>query len=77
MLYGYSIMAVLGLCLILFLGLLVQKKREEAKRRKEMELLSAQRRLEESREKLTNLRKLIYEIENQLTNNKHYHATKK
>ncbi len=77
MLYGYSIMVVLGLCLVLFLGLLVQKKREEAKRRMEMELLSAQRRLEESREKLTNLRKLIYEIENQLTNNKHYHATKK
>jgi chromosome segregation protein len=77
MLYGYSIVIVLCLCLVLFLGLLVQKKREEAKRRKQMELLSAQRRLEESREKLTNLRKLIYEIENQLTNNKHYHATKK
>jgi len=77
MVYYYSIVIVLAFCLILFLGLLIQKKREEAKRRKEMELLSAQRRLEESREKLTNLRKLLYEIENQLTNNKHYYATKK
>lgn len=75
--YYISIVIVLGLCLILFLGLLIQKKKEETKRRKEMELLSAQRRLEESRDKLTNLRKLLYEIENQLTNNKHYHATKK
>ena len=75
--YYYSIVIVLAICLLLFLGLLVQKKREEAKRRKEMELLAAQRRLEESREKLANLRKLLYEIENQLTNNKHYHATKK
>ncbi len=75
--YYYSIMVVLALCLLLFLGLLIQKKREEAKRRKEMELLSAQRRLEESREKLTNLRKVLYEIENQLTSNKHYHASKK
>jgi chromosome segregation ATPase len=75
--YYVSIVVVLFFCLILFLGLLIQKKREEAKRRKEMELLSAQRRLEESREKLAGLRKLLYEIENQLTNNKHYHATKK
>ncbi len=77
MMYYYSIMVVLALCLLLFLGLLIQKKREESKRRKEMELLSAQRRLEESREKLTNLRKVLYEIENQLTGNKHYHASKK
>jgi chromosome segregation ATPase len=75
--YYISIVVVLVFCLLLFLGLLIQKKKEEARRRKEMELLSAQRRLEESREKLTNLRKLLYEIENQLTNNKHYHATKK
>jgi len=75
--YIYSVLVVLALCLILFIGLLIQKKREEARRRKEMELLSAQRRLEESREKLANLRKVLYEIENQLTTNKHYHATKK
>ena len=75
--YYVSIVIVLVFCLFLFLVLLIQKKREETKRRKEMELLSAQRRLEESREKLSNLRKLLYEIENQLTNNKHFHATKK
>ena len=75
--YYVSIVIVLVFCVFLFLLLLIQKKREETKRRKEMELLSAQRRLEESREKLTNLRKLLYEIENQLTNNKHFHATKK
>ncbi|MBW7996028.1 MAG: hypothetical protein FVQ81_05525 [Candidatus Glassbacteria bacterium] len=77
MVYYYSIAVVLGICTILFLGLLIQKKKEESKRRKEMELLSAQRHLEESRDKLATLRKLLYEIENQLTNNKHYHATKK
>ena len=75
--YYISIVVVLIFCLVLFLGLLFQKKREEAKRRKQMELLSAQRRLEESREKLAGFRKLLYEIENQLTNNKHYYATKK
>jgi len=73
----YSIAVVLGLCVILFLGLLIQKRREENKRRKEMELLSAQRRLEESRDKLANLRKILYEIENQLTANKHFYNTKR
>ncbi|MFH1070605.1 MAG: hypothetical protein V1794_13400 [Candidatus Glassbacteria bacterium] len=77
MVYYYSIVIVLGLCLILFLGLLIQKKKEENRRRKEMELLSAQRKLEESREKLANLRKLLYGIENQLTTNKHFYNTKK
>lgn len=77
MVYYYSVVVVLGICLILFLGLLIQRKREEAKRRREMELISAQRRLEDSREKLNTLRKLLYEVENQLTSNKHYFNTKK
>ena len=42
-----------------------------------MELISAQRRLEESREKLNNLRKLLYEVENQLSSNKHFYNSKK
>jgi len=77
MVYYYSVVVVLGLCLILFLGLLIQKRREEAKRRREMELISAQRRLEESREKLNNMRKLLYEIETQLTENRHFYNMKK
>ncbi|OGF96985.1 MAG: hypothetical protein A2Z86_10835 [Candidatus Glassbacteria bacterium GWA2_58_10] len=77
MVYYYSVVVVLGICMILFLGLLIQRKREETKHRKEMELISAQRRLEDSREKLNNLRKLLYEVENQLSSNKHYFNTKK
>lgn len=77
MVYYYSVVVVLGICLILFLGLLIQRKREETKHRKEMELISAQRRLEDSREKLNKLRKLLYDIENQLSSNKHYYNTKK
>lgn len=77
MVYYYSVVVVLVLCMILFAGLLIQKKREETRRRKEMELISAQRRREESREKLNNLRKLLYEVENQLTENKHYYSMKR
>jgi len=77
MVYHYSVVVVLGLCLILFLGLLIQKRREETKRRKELELISAQRRLEESREKLNNMRKLLYEVENQLSENNHFYNMKK
>ncbi len=77
MVHVYAVAVVLGLCVILFLGLLIQKKREDTRRRKEMELISAQRRLEESREKLNNLRKLLYEVENQLSENKHYYNMKK
>lgn len=75
--YYYSVIVVLTLCILLFLVLLIQRKKEEARRRREMEFLTTQRRLEESREKLTNLRKILYEVENQLTTNKHYYNTKK
>ena len=77
MVYYYSVAVVLGLCMVLFLGLLIQKRREETKRRREMELISAQRQLEESREKLNNMRKQLYEVENQLTGNKHFYNMKK
>ncbi|HUU27764.1 MAG TPA: hypothetical protein VM123_08130 [archaeon] len=77
MVYYYSIMAVLGLCLIVFLILLIQRKREEEKRRRQMELLTAQRRLEESREKLNHLRKKLYETENQLNENTFFFKSKK
>ena len=77
MVYHYSVVVVLGLCLILFLGLLIQKRREETKRRKELELISAQRQLEESREKLNNMRKMLYEVENQLSENNHFYNMKK
>jgi predicted nucleic acid-binding Zn-ribbon protein len=75
--YYYSILAVLIICLFIFLVLLIQKKREEEKQRRKLELLSAQRRLEEAREKLGILRKRLIEAEKQFTENKFFFNSKR
>jgi predicted nucleic acid-binding Zn-ribbon protein len=75
--YYYSILAVLIICLFIFLVLLIQKKREEEKQRRKLELLSAQRRLEEARETLGILRKKLIEAEKQYSENKFFFNSKK
>jgi peptidoglycan hydrolase CwlO-like protein len=75
--YYYSIAVVLGICALLFLLILLQKKREEERKRRELEYLTAQRRLESSRDHLNSLRKKLYDVENLLSDNKHYFNTKK
>jgi multidrug resistance efflux pump len=77
MVYYYSILVVLGICILLFLLIVYQRKREEEHKRREIEFLTAQRRLEASREQLNNLRKRLYEIENLLSDNKHFFMTRR
>jgi chromosome segregation ATPase len=77
MVYYYSIITVLIICLFVFLVLMIQKKREEVKERRRLELLSAQRKLEESREKLGILRKKLIEAEKQLNENRFFFISKR
>ncbi|MCE5271079.1 hypothetical protein LLH00_07310 [bacterium] len=77
MVYYYSVAVVLGICILLFLLIVFQRKREEECKRREMEYLTAQRRLESSREQLNSLRKKTYDAENLLNDNKHYFNTKR
>jgi len=77
MIYYYSVAVVIGICILLFLLIVFQRKREEERKRREMEYLTAQRRLEASRDQLNTLRKKMYEAENHLNDNKHYYNTRR
>jgi len=77
MVYYYSVAVVLGICILLFLLIVFQRKREEDRKRREMEYLTSQRRLESSRELLNGLRKKLYEAENHLNDNRHYFNTRR
>ncbi len=77
MVYYYSVIVVLVICLLTFLAMVLQRRREQERQRRKLELISAQRRLEESRERLGILRKSFYEAENKLIENKHFHKTRR
>lgn len=77
MVYYYSVAVVLGICVLLFLLIVLQRKREEEKKRRELEYLTAQRRLEASRDQLNHMRKKLYEAENLLSDNRHFFNTRR
>ena len=77
MIYIYSVGAVLGLCVIVFLVMLFQKKREEEKKRKRIEFISSQNRVSSARNNLNTLRKKMFEVENKLADNSHFYKMKK
>lgn len=77
MVYFYSVAIVLGTCILLFLLMVLQRKREEERKRRLLEHMTAQRRLESSREQLNTLRKKLYELENRLSDNKHFFNTRR
>jgi predicted nucleic acid-binding Zn-ribbon protein len=77
MVYYYSFAVVLGICTLLFLLLVFQRKREEDRKRREVEYLTAQRRLESSRDQLNTLRKRLYEVENLLSDNRHFFMSRR
>ncbi len=77
MIWTYSLIAIVGLCLIIFLLYFFQRRREEEKKRKAIELLTAKSQLETLRDNLNHMRKKLYEVENNFNDDRFYHKAKK
>lgn len=77
MFFTYSLVAIIGICVIVFLLLVFQRKREQEKKRRELELLAARSRLETARDNFNRLRKQFYDVENRCNDDRHYHNVKK
>ena len=75
--YTYSVIAILGICSIIFLLLIFQRRREQEKKRKQIELLTARSQLESMRDQLNRLRKNFYDVENRYNDDRHYAKVKK
>ena len=75
--WTYGLIAVIGICLIIFLLHFFQRRREEEKKRKEIELLTARSQLETQRDNLNHLRKKLYEVENNFNDDRFYFKAKK
>jgi len=77
MVWTYSLITIIGICLIVFLLYFFQRRREEEKKRKQIELLTAKSQLETLRNNLNHIRKKLYEVENQFNDDRFYHKAKK
>lgn len=75
--YTYSVIAILGICSIIFLLLVFQRKREQERKRRQIELLTAKSHLGSMRDQLNRLRKNFYDVENLFNDDRHYHKMKK